>query len=327
MNQSSPSANPYPRHLLSTAGLSASFIESILNQAEAFYQRNQQSDKKHPVLRGLTQINLFYENSTRTRTSFELAGKRLGMDVININTQVSSAGKGETLIDTAMTLNAMQPDVLVIRHPQSGAAELMANFVNYKGNNNSNYLRLCHVINGGDGSHQHPTQALLDAFAITMRKGKVKGLRVAICGDIAHSRVARSNIHTLKALGADVCLIAPPQLMPSKAETLGCDTEYNLNKGIKDADVVMVLRIQMERLQGVSIASVREYYHLYGLSHERLAAAKKDAIVMHPGPINRGVEISTHLADELERNTILDQVEAGVAVRQAILVDMLGEKQ
>ena len=305
--------NAYPQHLLSMEDFSADDFNRLYKRADHFYSQNKQQNKKEPVLKGQTQINVFFENSTRTRTSFELAGKRLGMDVININTSVSSTSKGESLIDTAMTLSAMQPDVLVVRHPQSGSTELFGDFID------------CHLINGGDGCHQHPTQALLDAFTIQKNKKKIKGLRVAICGDIAHSRVARSNIALLQTLGASVIVIAPPQLMPSNVETLGCDITYHMNEGLKDADVIMVLRVQYERMQAGPVASIREFYHLYGLTYKRLALAKPDALVLHPGPINRGVEIESSLADDIERNALLDQVEAGVAMRQAILVDMLGE--
>jgi aspartate carbamoyltransferase catalytic subunit len=301
----------YPKHLLSTERLSASDIHALLELATGYYTRNREIDKKHPILRGLTLINLFYENSTRTRTSFELAGKRLGMDVVNISGSGSSASKGENLLDSARTLNAMQPDAIVIRHAASGSAELIARHID------------CKVINAGDGSHQHPTQALLDAFTITRRKGDIRGLTIAICGDVAHSRVARSNIALLKTMGANVRLIAPPQLMPSRPEQLGCTLHYSLDEGLKDADVVMMLRVQTERMQGAAIPTIREYFTRFGLSHARLAHAKPDVLVLHPGPINRGVEITGELADDLEKNAILDQVEAGVAVRQAILEKML----
>ena len=301
----------FPQHLLSTVSLSAADATALLDLAQAHYTRNQQPDKKHPILKGRTHINLFFENSTRTRTSFELAGKRLGMDVINISAAASSVKKGESLLDTAKTLDAMNPDVVVMRHAGSGSAELVANHIKAK------------LINAGDGTHQHPTQALLDAFTIRHHKGKLGGLTVAICGDIAGSRVARSNIALLKTLGATVRLIAPPTLMPSQAHTLGCELHYHMKDGLKDADVVMMLRIQYERMSGGAIPSVREYFHLYGLDYTKLKSAKPDALVLHPGPMNRGVEISGELADDLERSGILDQVEAGVAVRMAILEKLL----
>lgn len=301
----------YPNHLLSMEGFTADHFAALYKRAERYYEANKKEDKKDAVLKGRTQINVFFENSTRTRTSFELAGKRLGMDVININISASSIGKGESLIDMAMTLSAMQPDMLVVRHPQSGAAELFTDFID------------CQFINAGDGCFQHPTQALLDAFTIQKLRGKINGLRIAICGDIAHSRVARSNLTLLNILGASVCLVAPPQLMPARAETLGCDLTYHLKDGIQDADIIIVLRVQNERMENASIASIREFFHLYGLSHERLKHAKEDVLVLHPGPINRGVEIDSALADDLQRNAILDQVEAGVSVRQALLVEML----
>lgn len=304
----------YPQHLISLDGLGPQDIERLFEHAQSYYQANKKSDKKATELKGLTHINLFFEPSTRTRSSFELAGKRLGMDVINIASNVSATQKGESLIDTAQTLSAMQPDIIVMRHPQSGAAELFADFIK------------CKLINGGDGAHQHPTQALLDAFTIHQHKGGVKGLKVAICGDIAHSRVARSNLTLLKMLGAKVTLVAPPQFMPSQPETLDCELAHRLEDGIAGADVVMMLRVQKERISSSAFASMREYFHLYGLSHAKLVGAKPDVLVMHPGPINRGMEIETRLADDIERNAILDQVEAGVAMRMAVLVDMLKEK-
>jgi aspartate carbamoyltransferase catalytic subunit len=304
----------WPRHLLDTESLQPSDILAILDAAEIHATRNRQIDKKHPVLKGRTLINLFFENSTRTRSSFELAGKRLSMDVINISAQASSVNKGETLLDTAMTLNAMQSDVIVLRHPHAGAVQLIAEKVN------------AHVINAGDGAHEHPTQALLDAFTIRRKKGKIAGLKVAICGDIAHSRVARSNIYLLKKLGAQVTLIAPPTLMPTAVDQFGVRHTTHLRDGLADADIVMMLRIQFERIGGKAIASVRDYFHAYGLSYDALTHAKPDALVMHPGPMNRGVEIDSALADDIGRSAILDQVEAGVAVRQAILELLLAGK-
>lgn len=269
--------------------------------------KNREIDKKHSILRGRTVINLFFENSTRTRTSFELAGKRLGADVINMSAESSAIKKGETLIDTAMTLNAMHPDFVVVRHPESGAVQLLSEKM--RGS----------VINAGDGSHEHPTQALLDALTIRQRRGKIEGLRIAICGDIVNSRVARSNILLLKTMGAEVRMIAPATLMPSHPEVLGATPYYNLAEGIEDCDIIMMLRIQMERMNSRAIPSVREYFEYFGLNEKKLALAKPDALVMHPGPINRGVEIDTELADDINRSIILDQVEMGVAVRQAVL--------
>jgi aspartate carbamoyltransferase catalytic subunit len=294
-------------HLLGIEGLSEQDIVLILDVAEKYVLKNRQRDKKDTLLRGLTQINLFFENSTRTRTSFELAGKRLGADVINMSAQHSSVKKGETLLDTAMTLNAMHPDFIVVRHPESGAVQLLAEKVN------------CAVINAGDGSHEHPTQALLDALTIRHRKGSFKGLKVAICGDISHSRVARSNILLLNTLGAEVRMVAPATLMPAQAHTLGATPCYNLREGVKDCDIIMMLRLQLERMESPYIPSMREYFEFYGLNEEKLSLAKPDVLVMHPGPINRGVEIDTELADDINRSVILDQVEMGVAIRQAVL--------
>jgi aspartate carbamoyltransferase catalytic subunit len=305
-NAKSPNLS-WPRHLIQIEGMAAKDIEAILNTAESYVKRNRAVDKKHKILSGRTLINLFFENSTRTRTSFELAGKRLSMDVINISGDTSSTSKGETLLDTAMTLNAMQADAIVVRHGSAGAVQLIAEKVN------------AHVINAGDGAHEHPTQALLDALTIRRKKGKIKGLKVTICGDIAHSRVARSNIHLLKTLGAEVTLVAPPTLMPTGVKSFGVKATTSMVKGLKDADVVMMLRIQHERMGGRGIASVRDYFHSYGLSYDKLKYAKKDALIMHPGPMNRGVEIDTDVADDISRSAILDQVEMGVAVRQAVL--------
>jgi aspartate carbamoyltransferase catalytic subunit len=296
-----------PRHLLGIEGLDREDIEAILELAKTYVTRNRSADKKHPVLRGQTLINLFFENSTRTRTSFELAGKRLGMDVINMSVATSSAKKGETLIDTAMTLNAMHPDFIAVRHAESGACHLLAQKVT------------CRVINAGDGWHEHPTQALLDALVMLERKGKIDGLKVVICGDILHSRVARSNMLLLKLMGADVHLVAPPTLMPAKVESYGVTKHYHMKDGLRDADIVMMLRMQTERMSSSFVPSSREYFHLYGLDYAKLAVAKPDALIMHPGPMNRGIEIDSELADDMERSAILSQVEMGVAVRQAVL--------
>ena len=299
---------PFPhRHLLGIEGLSPEDISLILDRSETYVEQNRQVDKKKSVLGGRTIINLFFEASTRTRTSFELAGKRLGGDVINISVAFSSIKKGETLIDTAMTLNAMHPDVLVVRHPDSGAVKLLSEKVN------------CAVINGGDGSHEHPTQALLDALTIRHRKGRISGLLVAICGDILHSRVARSNILLLNTMGARVRLIAPRTLIPDDAERLGTEVFHDMNEGLADCDIVMMLRLQTERMRGNFFPSIREYFRFFGLDYEKLANAKDDALILHPGPMNRGVEIDSVVADDFGRSAIGEQVEMGVAVRMACL--------
>ncbi|MGE4221488.1 MAG: aspartate carbamoyltransferase catalytic subunit [Alphaproteobacteria bacterium] len=297
---------PY-RHLLGIEGLPPEPITLLLDLADSYVEQSRQPDKKSDVLRGRTLINLFFENSTRTRTSFELAGKRLGSDVINMSVSTSSVRKGETLIDTAMTLNAMHADLLVVRHPDSGAVQLLSEKVN------------CAVINGGDGTHEHPTQALLDALTIRRRKGRLAGLTVAICGDILHSRVARSNMHLLTTMGARVRVIAPPTLMPRAIDRFGVEPYTDMRKGLQDCDIVMMLRLQNERMQGSYVPSIREYFHFYGLTREKLAMAKPDALVMHPGPMNRGVEIDSELADDLDRSVIREQVEMGVAIRMAVL--------
>ena len=302
------------RHLLGIKGLSAAEITQILDTADGYVSLQRQAEKKLGRLRGRTIINLFFENSTRTRTSFELAGKRLGADTINMSVGTSSIKKGETLIDTAMTLNAMQPDVLVVRHPESGAVELLSQKVE------------CSVINAGDGSHEHPTQALLDALTIRRRVGRLDDLVVVICGDILHSRVARSNIHLLSIMGARVRVVAPPTLLPPAVERLGVEVFHDMRKGLAGADIVMMLRLQIERMQGSYVPSVREYYHFFGLDHDKLQAAKADALIMHPGPMNRGVEIDSVVADDIKRSVILDQVEMGVAVRMACL-DLLTPRE
>ena len=295
------------RHLLGIEQLRPEEITAILDLAEKYVALNR-GDKKHSdVLSGLTQINMFFENSTRTQASFELAGKRLGADVMNMAMQASSVKKGETLIDTALTLNAMHPDLLVVRHPHSGAVDLLAQKVN------------CAVLNAGDGRHEHPTQALLDALTIRRAKGRLHRLSIAICGDIAHSRVARSNIMLLGKMENRIRLIGPPTLMPSGIEEFGVEVFDNMDEGLKDVDVVMMLRLQKERMDGGFIPSEREYYHRYGLDAEKLSHAKPDAIVMHPGPMNRGVEIDSDIADDINRSVIQEQVEMGVAVRMAAM--------
>jgi aspartate carbamoyltransferase catalytic subunit len=294
------------RHLLSCEGLTAPEINWLLDLADRWADINRQVDKKRDILRGLTLINLFYEASTRTQASFEIAAKRLGADVLNMNVATSSVTKGETLIDTAITLNAMRPDLIVVRHHAAGAVELLSQKVD------------CSVINAGDGAHQHPTQALLDALTIRRAKGRIAGLTVAICGDILHSRVARSNIGVLNALGARVRVVAPSTLLPAAPERLGAEVFTDMWKGIADVDIVMVLRLQRERMEGSYVPSSREYFHFFGLDHEKLAKAKPDALIMHPGPMNRGVEIASTVADH-SRSVIREQVEMGVAVRMAVL--------
>ena len=294
------------RHLLGIEGLSAAEIVGLLDLAESAVEVSRQIEKKKTVLRGRTQINLFFEASTRTQSSFELAGKRLGADVMNMAVGNSALKKGETLVDTAITLNAMRPDILVVRHHAAGAVELLSQKVS------------CSVINAGDGAHEHPTQALLDALTIRRHKGDIAGLVVAICGDIAHSRVARSNILLLNALGAEVRVIGPSTLLPSGVERLGVRVFTNMRAGLAGADIVMMLRLQRERMDGSFVPSVREYFHFFGLDAEKLALAKPDALVMHPGPMNRGVEIDSAVADGAQ-SLIREQVEMGVAVRMAVL--------
>jgi aspartate carbamoyltransferase catalytic subunit len=294
------------KHLLGIEGLSRPDIEALLAMADEEVSTSRQVEKKKSTLRGRTQINLFFEPSTRTQASFELAGKRLGADVMNMSVANSSAKKGETLIDTAMTLNAMRPDLIIVRHHAAGAVQLLSRKVD------------CSVINAGDGAHEHPTQALLDALTIKRAKGRVEGLTVAICGDIMHSRVARSNIICLAALGARVRLVGPPTLMPAGIERFGFPIFHDMRAGIRDADIVMMLRLQRERMHGSFIPSTKEYFRYFGLDGEKLALAKPDALVMHPGPMNRGVEISTDVADGAQ-SLIREQVEMGVAVRMAVL--------
>ncbi|MFZ5891562.1 MAG: aspartate carbamoyltransferase catalytic subunit [Myxococcota bacterium] len=301
------------RHLLGIEDLTASSAEQLLTSAEAFFEVSRRPIRKVPTLRGKTVINVFYEASTRTRTSFELAGKRLSADVVNISASASSTSKGETLRDTAATLDAMQPDVLVLRHSASGAPHYIAQ-----------HTRAA-VVNAGDGMHQHPTQALLDAFTIRRHKGKdLQGIKVAICGDILHSRVARSNALLLTLLGAQVRLAGPRTLLPQRSSALGVEVFDRIEPALEGADVVMVLRIQRERLGAALLPSLREYARYFGLNERRLSLAHPDAIVMHPGPMNRGVEINEDIADGA-RSVILDQVEAGVAVRMAVLYHCASE--
>ncbi|MGB6174943.1 MAG: aspartate carbamoyltransferase catalytic subunit [Methylocella sp.] len=294
------------RHLLGIEGLSAQDIGFLLDLAEAAIEVSRQVEKKRSTLRGRTLINLFFEASTRTQASFELAGKRLGADVMNMSVATSSVKKGETLIDTAMTLNAMRPDIIVVRHAQAGAVHLLAKKVD------------CAVVNAGDGAHEHPTQALLDALTIRRNKGRIEGLTVAICGDILHSRVARSNILLLSALGARVRVAGPSTLLPPGIERMGVEVFRDMRAGLDGADIVMMLRLQRERMQGGYIPSAKEYFRFFGLDEAKLRYAKPDALVLHPGPINRGVEIDSAVADG-PRSLIREQVEMGVAVRIAVL--------
>jgi aspartate carbamoyltransferase catalytic subunit len=300
-----PASFPH-RHLLGIEGLSAADITSLLDLAEEAVNVSRQVEKKKVTLRGRTQINLFFEASTRTQSSFERAGKRLGADVMNMAVANSSLKKGETLIDTAATLNAMRPDILVVRHNHAGAVHLLARKVD------------CSVVNAGDGGHEHPTQALLDALTIRRNKGRIEGLTVAICGDIMHSRVARSNMILLSALGARVRVVGPSTLLPQGIERMGVEIFRDMRNGLKDADIVMMLRLQLERMDGAFVPSRKEYFHFFGLDEEKLAYARHDALVMHPGPMNRGVEIDTRVADGAQ-SLIREQVEMGVAVRMAVL--------
>lgn len=300
------------RHLLGVEGLHPPEIAGLLDHAERYVALSRAAEKKIARLRGRTVVNLFFETSTRTRTSFELAGKRLGADVINMSTSVSAIKKGESLRDTAATLGAMRPDALVVRHPESGAVRFLSEAID------------CAVLNAGDGAHEHPTQALLDALAIRRRKGRLDGLVVAICGDVRHSRVARSNMILLSTMGAAVRLVAPRTLLPAAVDAYGVAVHHDMAAGLKDCDIVMMLRLQRERMDGGFVPSVREYFRFFGLDRAKLAQAKPDALVMHPGPMNRGVEIDGDVADDIDRSLIGEQVEMGVAVRMACLDALAG---
>ncbi len=297
------------RHLLTCEGLTAPEIHSLIDAADQAAEISRRRGRHAQYLAEKTLINLFFEASTRTQSSFELAAKRLGADVLNMNVSTSSVQKGETLIDTAMTLNAMRPDIIVVRHHAAGAVQLLSEKVD------------CAVVNAGDGAHQHPTQALLDALTIKREKGRVAGLTVTICGDIKHSRVARSNIDVLNALGANVRIVAPSTLMPSAPDRLGVTAFTDMRAGVKDADIVMMLRLQSERMDGSFVPSQREFFHFFGLDQEKLRLAKPDALIMHPGPMNRGVEIASTVADH-SRSVIQEQVEMGVAIRMAVLASV-----
>lgn len=302
---------PFPApHLLTVTALNRPDAERLLDLADAFLELHRAGRRKLDLLRGKTLVNLFFEASTRTQSSFELAGKRLGADTVNMSPRTSSVNKGETLIDTAVTLNAMGPDLLVVRHGAAGAASLLSQKVD------------CAVVNAGDGAHEHPTQALLDALSIRRAFGRVEGLTVAICGDVLHSRVARSNLGLLQLLGAQVRLVGPPTLLPAGVDRFGAEVFHDLRAGVAGADVVMMLRLQLERMDGGFVPSLREYYRLFGLDQEKLALAAPGVRVMHPGPMNRGVEIESLVADDLEVSLIQPQVEAGVAVRMAVLASL-----
>ena len=302
------------KDLLSINELSKSEIISIINNANSYYHDNKISSKKK-VLNNFTQINLFFENSTRTQVSFEIAGTLLGANVVNFPFNNSSQSKGETLLDLAATLNSMNPDILIIRHPNSGAVQLISEKVD------------CPVVNAGDGNHEHPTQALLDILTIKKRIGRIDNLKIAICGDIAHSRVARSNIFCHKKLGNKIRVIGPKTLIPKDIDKLGVQVFYNMVDGLRDIDVVMVLRLQKERMDGGYFSSEREYFHLYGLDDRKMKYAKPSAIIMHPGPMNRGIEIDGDLADNLDKSVITMQVEAGLAIRMSVLELLLKKEK
>ena len=299
------------KNILGTRGLGREDISTILNTANAFKEISTRQIKKVPTLRGRTVINLFFEPSTRTRTSFEIAGKRLSADVINITGSTSSAVKGENLIDTARNLEAMNPDIIVIRHACAGAAELISHFTESS------------IINAGDGAHEHPTQALLDLLTIQEHKGSLDGLRVVIVGDIAHSRVVRSNIFAMKTMGMDVRLVGPPTMIPFEIERLGVEVSHNLAEALRDADVIMMLRVQTERQNKFLLPSLREYSNLFCLTSEKLERAPEDILIIHPGPVNRGIEIALDVMQD-ERSLILDQVTNGVAIRMALMYLLLG---
>jgi len=313
---SNESLKKFPHdHLLGIEGLTPPDLNYLLDLSDHFAMHlDKENSEKLNYLKNKICINLFFENSTRTRTSFELAGKKLGADMLNISVASSAIKKGETLIDTAMTLNAMQPDVLVVRHQDAGAVKLLSEKVN------------CGVINAGDGPHEHPTQALLDALTIKKRKGKISGLKVAVCGDIMHSRVARSNIHLLNTLGAEIRVIGPATLIPKKIESLGVKVFYEMKSGLKDVDIIIMLRLQLERMSGSFVPSIKEYFRFYGLDREKLKFADANALILHPGPMNRGVEIDSELADDLDRSAIFEQVQMGVAVRMACLKTIVENK-
>jgi aspartate carbamoyltransferase catalytic subunit len=299
------------RHVLGLSDFRPEEIEFVIDTARSMEEVLTRDIKKVPALRGKTVINLFFEASTRTRTSFEIAAKRLSADVVSFSAQASSVAKGETLLDTARNIEAMKPDILVMRHPASGAPHFLSRFVS------------CSIVNAGDGANEHPSQGLLDLYAILKTKGKIAGLKVAIVGDVLHSRVVRSDVHSLGRMGAALWLCGPPTLVPREMEKTGARITHDIREAVRDADVVMMLRIQLERQQTAYFPSLREYSRVYGLNRAVFALAKDDAVIMHPGPVNRGVELSDDLAD-CERSIILDQVESGVAVRMALLYLLAG---
>ena len=303
------------KHLLGIKNLEKKEIEYILDYADQFIKFNYQEKKKTNILEGKSIFNVFFEDSTRTRTSFEIAAKRLGADLINVSVKDSSINKGETLLDTIITIGSMDPDLIIIRHPEYGVSEMISKTINAS------------VINAGDGSHEHPTQALLDALTIKNKFGKFKGIKIAICGDILHSRVARSNIYLLKKLGAEVNVIGPKTLIPKDIDNLGVSVHYDMKNGLNDCDIVMMLRIQKERILGIHIPSESDYFREFGLDFKKLRFAKKNALVMHPGPMNRGVEIESKVADDVTRSLIQNQVSMGVAVRMACLKILIDNKK
>ncbi len=302
------------KHLLGIKSLNKSEIEYFLDYSDQFVEFNNQKIKKNDILYGKSIFNVFFEDSTRTRTSFEIAAKRLGADLINVSVKDSSVNKGETLLDTIITIGSMDPDLIIIRHPEYGVSEMISNTIN------------CSVINAGDGSHEHPTQALLDALTIKKNTGKFKDLKIAICGDILHSRVARSNIYLLKKLGCKINVVGPKTLIPNDINTLGVSVYYDMKNGLKDCDIVMMLRIQKERILGIHIPSEKDYFNEFGLDFKKLKYAKNNALVMHPGPMNRGVEIDSKVADDVTRSLIQNQVSMGVAIRMACLKILIDNK-
>ena len=304
-NKTPPIATLNSKNLLTIEGMNKLEINSLLDRADYFADLDPLKIIK--TLNGYVILNVFFENSTRTRVSFELAGRRLGAEVINISVDKSSIKKGESLLDTANTLSAMKPNLLIVRHPESGAPKLFSDYLS------------CSIVNAGDGRHEHPTQALLDALTIRRRLGRIEGLKIAICGDILNSRVARSNIHLLTTLGVEVRCIAPPTLMPKSLENLGVNCFNSLKDGINNVNAIMLLRLQSERMSGTESPSKREYYRFYGLDEEKLRMAHHNAVIMHPGPMNRGVEIASSLADNEDRSLIKTQVEIGVAIRMATI--------
>lgn len=302
------------KHLLGIKNLKKTEIEYIIQYAEQFIEFNKQRIKKDNILKGRSIFNVFFEDSTRTRTSFEIAAKRLGADLINVSVKDSSINKGETLLDTIITIGSMDPDLIIIRHPEYGVSEMISKTIDAS------------VINAGDGSHEHPTQALLDALTIKNKLGRFKDVKIAICGDILHSRVARSNMYLLKKLGAKINVIGPKTLIPEDINELGVNVHYDMKSGLKDCDIVMMLRIQKERIVGLHIPSEKDYFSEYGLDFKKLKFAKKNALVMHPGPMNRGVEIDSKVADDVTRSLIQNQVSMGVAIRMACLKILIDNK-